>query len=210
MHNIYRRPLSRTQGGTMSRKEETAAIWSEFSGQIRRHLLAKVRNESDADDLMQEVFVKIHRHSGELRDKDKLAPWIRSIVSNTVIDYYRKGGAPEVELDEEKTASGENGNDDDALTCAVKCLKVFVSRLPEKYREALLLADVDGERQKEAAERMGISYSGFKSRVQRGRAMIKDMFLGCCIDSLDVNGRLTACFNRSGDCPICSGESTTP
>ena len=194
----------------MHKKEQTAAIWSEFSGQIRRHLLAKVRNESDADDLMQEVFIKIHRHAGELRDKAKLAPWIRRIVSNTVIDYYRKGGAPEVELDEEKTALGESDGDDDALTCAVKCLKVFVTRLPEKYREALLLADVDGERQKEAAERMGISYSGFKSRVQRGRAMIKDMFLGCCIDSLSADGKLTACFNRSGDCPICSAEGAAP
>jgi len=155
----------------MLKKEQTAAIWSEFSGQIRRHLLAKVRNESDADDLMQEVFIKIHRHAGELRDKAKLAPWIRRIVSNTVIDYYRKGGAPEVELDEEKTALGEDG-DDDALACAVKCLKVFVTRLPEKYREALLLAYVDGERQKEAAERMGISYSGFKSRPAcRGAAL---------------------------------------
>lgn len=188
----------------MLKKEQTAAIWSEFSGQIRRHLLTKVRNESDADDLMQEVFVKIHRHAGELRDKDKLAPWIRRIVSNTVIDYYRKGGAPEVELDEEKTALGEDG--DDALACAVRCLNVFVSRLPDKYREALLLVDVDGERQKEAAQRMGVSYSGFKSRVQRGRAMIKDMFIGCCVDSLDANGNLNPCFNRNEDCPTCSSE----
>ena len=194
----------------MHKKEQTAAIWSEFSGQIRRHLLAKVRNESDADDLMQEIFVKIHRHAGELRDRDKLAPWIRRIVSNTVIDYYRKGGAPEVELDEEKTASGENGGDDDTLTCAIKCLNVFVSRLPDNYREALLLADVEGEKQKEAAERMGISYSGFKSRVQRGRAMIKDMFVGCCIDSLGADGKLNPCFNRNDDCPTCSGEGAAP
>jgi RNA polymerase sigma-70 factor (ECF subfamily) len=189
----------------MLKKEQTAAIWSEFSGQIRRHLLGKVRNESDADDLMQEVFVKIHRHAGELRDKDKLAPWIRRIVSNTVIDYYRKGGAPEVELDEEKTALGEDDGED-ALACAVRCLNVFVSRLPDKYREALLLADVEGERQKEAAQRMGVSYSGFKSRVQRGRAMIKDMFIGCCVDSLDAAGNLNPCFNRNDDCPTCSGE----
>ncbi|MCC6712912.1 MAG: sigma-70 family RNA polymerase sigma factor [Candidatus Dadabacteria bacterium] len=188
----------------MNRKEETAAIWSEFSGQVRRHLLGKVRNESDADDLMQEVFVKIHRHAGELRDKDKLAPWIRRIVANTVADYYRKSGAPEVELDEEKTALDENGND--ALACAVKCLGVFVSRLPDKYRDALLLADVEGERQKEAALRMGISYSGFKSRVQRGRAMIKDMFLGCCVDSLDADGNLNPRFSPRDDCPICSAE----
>jgi len=188
----------------MLKKDETAAIWSEFSGQVRRHLLGKVRNEADADDLMQEIFVKIHRHAGSLRDKDKLAPWIRTIVANTVADYYRKGRDSSVELDEERTAAGDSH--DDAVDCAVKCLGVFVSRLPDKYREALLLADVEGERQKEAAERMGISYSGFKSRVQRGRTMVKEMFVGCCVDSLDKDGNRNPRFNPRDDCPICSGE----
>jgi RNA polymerase sigma-70 factor (ECF subfamily) len=192
----------------MNKEDETAAIWSEFSGQVRRHLLGKVRNEADADDLMQEIFVKIHRHAGDLRDRGKLAPWIRRIVSNTVTDYYRKSRGVEVELDEEKTAIEEPG--DDSHACAVKCLKVFVSRLPDKYREALLLADVDGERQKEIAQRMGISYSGFKSRVQRGRAMIKKMFLGCCVDSLDARGNLSPRFNAKDDCPTCRAENVAP
>lgn len=193
----------------MNRKDETAAIWSEFSGQVRRHLLGKVRNEADADDLLQEIFVKIHRHAGSLRDRDKLAPWIRRIVSNTIADYYRKGSDTSVELDEEKTGPLDTG-DDDALACAVKCLKVFVSRLPEKYRDALLLADVEGGRQKEIAIEMGMSYSGFKSRVQRGRAMIKDMFIGCCVDSLDADGNLNPRFNPRDECPICSGEDAAP
>lgn len=192
----------------MLEENETAAIWREFSRQVRRHLLGKVRNESDADDLLQEIFVKIHRHAGSLRDRDKLAPWIRRIVSNTVSDYYRKSRAAEVELDEEKTALEEPG--DDSHACAVKCLKVFVSRLPDKYREALLLADVEGERQKEIAQRMGISYSGFKSRVQRGRAMIKEMFLGCCVDSLDTDGNLNPGFNAKDNCPICGAEDVAP
>ena len=171
--------------------------------------MGKVRNEADADDLLQEIFVKIHRHAGGLRDKDKLAPWIRRIVSNTVADYYRKGSDASVELDEEKTAPLDTG-DDDALACAVKCLKVFVSRLPEKYRDALLLADVEGGRQKEIALEMGMSYSGFNSRAQRGRAMIKDMFIGCCVDSLDADGNLNPRFNPRDDCPICSGEDAAP
>lgn len=188
----------------MLKKDETAAIWTEFSGQVRRHLLRKVRNEADADDLMQEIFVKIHRHAGDLRDRGKLAPWIRRIVSNTVADYYRKGSDASAELDEEKTALEETR--DDSHACAVKCLKVFVSRLPDKYRDALLLADVEGGRQKEIAHEMGMSYSGFKSRVQRGRAMIKEMFLGCCVDSLDADGGLNPRFNPRDDCPICSAE----
>jgi len=85
----------------MKTTENTADIWNEFSGQIRGYLLSKVKQKDDADDLLQEIFIKIHSRLGDLKDEKKLAPWIYQIVRNSLTDHYRKNGLRTSEFDEE-------------------------------------------------------------------------------------------------------------
>ena len=177
-------------------------IWAEFSGRIRSHLLRKIRNKGDVDDLMQEIFVKIHSHLGHLRESGKLSSWIYRIAENTLNDYYRKGRSGDVVYDEEKLAQADSDGDH-VLSGIESCLEAFIGRLPEKYREPLVMSGVDGIKQKEIAERMNISYSGLKSRVQRGRKMIMDMFIECCKLSVGSDGRLTGEMGEMDDCTLC-------
>jgi len=182
--------------------EDTDLIWEEFSGRIRAHLLRKLRRKDDADDLLQEIFIKIHTHVGHLRERAKLSSWIYRIVENTLNDYYRKNGRREEELDEGKEYAGSR-DEENTLDGITKCLGAFIDRLPEKYREPLVLSDVEGMKQKDIAKKMHLSYSGLKSRVQRGREMIREMFVECCRLSVKKDGT----FNRDPgwmeDCTLC-------
>ena len=64
----------------------------------------------------------------------------------------------------------------------------MIERMPDHYRQALMLSDIQGLRQRDLARREGLSLSGAKSRVQRGREMLKGMLLNCCRFEFDKNG----------------------
>lgn len=181
---------------------KTDVVWNEFSGQIRGYLLKKVKVEDDADDLLQEIFIKIHSNLTGLKDEKKLAPWIYQIVRNSLTDYYRKKNLETTELNEEVTASEDALEEDIYSQCVSGCLKVFMDRLPDKYKVPLELSDIRGLKQKDIAEQMNLSYSGLKSRVQRGRDMIKDMFIDCACISADGKPNL-----EHKSCGICSSQS---
>lgn len=128
--------------------------------------------------ILQDVFVKIHRKASDLSDSDKLISWIYQITRNTIIDYYRKKKVstsnmsfiPE-ELDE--TDVGLNPQ-------FIKCLIPFIDQLPDIYREALNKTIYGDLSQKECAVELGITYTAFKSRVQRARQKLKSLFTQCC------------------------------
>lgn len=182
----------------MKEIRETNDVWNEFSGQIRGYLLKKVKVQDDADDLLQEIFIKIHSSLEQLQDEKKIAPWIHQIVRNSLTDYYRKKRLETSEFDEEHTASGNIEQDEDIYSaCVSGCLKVFIDRLPEKYKEPLVLSEIKGLKQKDIAESMNLSYSGLKSRVQRGREMIKNMFVDCACISKDGSLEQESCGNCS-------------
>ena len=148
----------------MDNNQESVQIWEEFAGRIRSHLLKKLRRKDDVDDLMQEIFIKVHSHLGHLRESGKLSSWIYRISENTLNDYYRKSRITDIGYDENKSAAGDS-NEKNPLAGIEGCLEAFIARLPEKYRKPLVMSDVEGIKQKEIAESMNISYSGLKSRV---------------------------------------------
>jgi len=80
-----------------------------------------------------------------------------------------------------------------------ECVALFVARLPSPYREAITLTELQGLTQKDAADMLGVSLSGMKSRVQRGRERIRAMFEECCEISVDCRGRVIDCESRDLD-----------
>ena len=188
----------------MESVESSRQVWEEFSERIRAQLLRKLRRKDDVDDLMQEIFIKIHTHLGCLRDKKKLSSWIYRIVENSLNDYYRKKRF-DSEFDEGEILP-EDSSEENPLSGITKCLSVFIDKLPPKYREPLVMSDLEGIKQKEIARRMDLSYSGLKSRVQRGREMIKDMFMECCKLSIDNKGIINSEFQGMDNCKICGGN----
>jgi len=88
------------------------------------------------------------------------------------------------------------------------CVSPFVARLPSRYREAITLTELQGLTQQEAADIAGVTLSGMKSRVQRGRRMLRELFEECCHLTIDARGRVIDADQR-GDQPDagCSEKS---
>ncbi len=187
----------------------TENVWEEFHPRLKQFILRRIPDEQQAEDVLQEVFLKIHTHIATLRQEEKLQSWLYQIARNTIADYYRERKAT-VELSDALMLPEEPVIEDDVVKDLIPAVKAMVDRLPDEYRQAIILTEYQGITQRELAERLGLSFSGAKSRVQRAREKLKTMLLDCChfeFDRLgkviDYQPRCDCCIN--GNCgPSCS------
>lgn len=176
----------------------TESIWKAFHKELLGFIKKKVRDEDIANDLLQDIFIKIHLKLDTLSDKDKLTSWVYQITRNTILDLFKKSrnstvSTPELsELNEAETFNNEFG----------KCLKPFINRLPENYKEAILQTELGQLSQKEFAQNANISYSGAKSRVQRARQQLFEIFNQCCQVTADKYGNILD-YKRKKNCSDC-------
>jgi RNA polymerase sigma-70 factor (ECF subfamily) len=169
----------------------TETIWEGFHGRLKQFILRRVPDEQNAEDILQDVFLKIHLHIDTLRDEQRLESWIYQITRNAIADYYRvrreTNSLPEALLLPELPAEDTLN---DAVRELIPCVRAMVDSLPDEYRQALLLTEYEGLTQKAMGERLGLSFSGAKSRVQRAREKLRDMLLDCCHLDFDRLGRI--------------------
>jgi RNA polymerase sigma-70 factor (ECF subfamily) len=182
----------------------TVEIWDEFSHKVRSFILKRVSDPQDAEDILQEVFVKIHTHLDGLQDGQYLIPWLYSIARNAVIDYYRQS-RPDMELSEDLLGESEFQEQDPTAQLA-EGLEAMMACLPEKYRHPLVLVELKGMKQKDVAGRLGLSLSGAKSRVQRGRILLRQALLDCCHFEFDRRGNILDYSPRPDCCQSCSQD----
>lgn len=177
-------------------------IWDEFSEKLGRFIRLRVSEPAEAEDILQDVFVKIQERLGQLHDTAKLQSWVYLIARNAVIDHYRTR-KPTVPVPESLIAeAAESDPEIESLTMAFRRM---IYALPEPYRDALVLTELEGLSQKQLAERLGISLSGAKSRVQRARQQLKELLHACCTFEFDRRGRVTGCSPKpDGGCNECS------
>jgi RNA polymerase sigma-70 factor, ECF subfamily len=174
--------------------------WKQLIERLREFVGRRVP-ESDAEDVLQDSLVRILRGLQGLRDDEGFGPWVYRVTRSAIADHLRArsrpleaGGAP---ADEDLAApAAEQG--DDLGPALLRCLSGFVAELPSPYREAITLTELEGLSQREAAETLGLSLSGMKSRVQRGRERLREVFERCCKVTLDTGGRVIALEPRAG------------
>ena len=169
-------------------KHKVEKIWSKINPQLKHFILSRVPDESVADDILQEVFIKIHSHIETLKDPTKVERWIYKIARNTIIDHYRTRKIEE-EIPQDISISEKMPEKIDSKT-GFKSIKAIIEALPQPYAQALLLTEFEGLTQKELAHRLGISVSGAKSRVQRARKMLKTKLNECCRIEFDSHGTI--------------------
>lgn len=170
-------------------------IWEGIRIGLRAFIAKRVGNETEVDDIVQDVWLKMQRGLDGLKDQSRLISWIYQIARHAIIDHYRAPGRRRempvglaADLDAHQSLSSRAAASDDSgrlRTELAGCLRPMIERLPGKYRQAVMLVDLEGLTQQKAAAQLGLSLSGMKSRVQRGRRQLKEMLEACCTIELD-------------------------
>jgi RNA polymerase sigma-70 factor (ECF subfamily) len=188
--------------------EVTEHAWYALHEPLRAFLRKRVRSEEAAEDLLQDVFFRIHTHADTLREEEKLESWIYQIARHRVTDYYRRQKFMlSLEETDQETLLEELPEEDIQAELAPS-VAAMVNALPEPYREALYLTEYQGLSQRDLATRLGLSFSGAKSRVQRAREKLKQLLLDCCHFEFDRLGRVIDYQPRCACCTAGSCEST--
>jgi len=192
-------------------RPDTEQIWKEVHRGLGTFIGKRVANEAEADDILQEVFLRMHARLDSLKDPDKVTSWLYQIARNAVVDYYRSperqkeipaGLAVDVEIGVPAVAPSDHTSGR-LRTELADCLRPMLDRMSRDYREAVALVELEGLTQQAAATRMGLSLSGMKSRVQRGRRQLKRMLDECCAIELDRRGGVAGYAARDGSCDPC-------
>lgn len=175
---------------------EREVLFSDLRSRLQGFVARRVNDPHQAEDLAQEILLRVHRRIGELRDGDRLDAFAYQVARNAITDHYRsRAAAREVpageQLDDLAEARDEADASEQARQEIAACLRPMVEELPEPYREALKLTDLGGLSQVEAAERLGLSVPGMKARVQRGRQKLRALYVECCQVALDAGGRIS-------------------
>lgn len=186
---------------SLSERLDSDHGWRELETKLRPFVTRRVSSAADADDVLQDVLSRILRGLPALRDDQRFGPWVYQVARSAIVDHRRTAARHPSATDEPPEAGTEPseleppGDVEQALS---QYAALLVSRLPPPYREALTLTELEGLTQRQAAEKLGISLSGMKSRVQRGRRMVRAALEDCCRIALDARRRVITCEPRRG------------
>lgn len=187
----------------------TDTLWSTFREGLQRFLRTRLPTAADADDVLQDGFVRIHEGVDRLAHEDRVQRWVYGIAHRAVADFYRLRSrrapltAASLDTGAEPAAPdavpSENlsryAGSHDVHEEVLSWLLPLIDALPDGYGTALRMADVEGRTQQEVAEALGLSLSGAKSRVQRARVLLGNLLHRCCAVEFNTQGRAIA-FQR--------------
>lgn len=172
-------------------------VYDEFHERIR-HYLGQLVGEADAEDVTQEVFIKVDKGLETFKGESKLSTWIYQIATNAGLDRLRsaryrrrrreiplsaEAGEPETELDNREPCS--TGKRPQVPEQVIKfemseCIREFVNRLPPDYRAVIVLSELKELKNQEIADILGISLDTVKIRLHRAKARLKKEFEAGC------------------------------
>ena len=176
---------------------DTERSWSDFLDRLRRYVSRRV-DGAWADDVMGDILLRLAEHRDDLERARNPLAWMYRVAANVITDHHRRRAAEsralkqaaveaETDISTDVRDAAEEETPEQALA---RCLTPFVRDLPANYAEALTLTELQGHTQADAAAASGLSHSGMKSRVQRGRILLKQRLLKCCDIALDRRGRV--------------------
>ena len=179
------------KGLHMSIEQIISKFRKELFGYVRKY----IKDEDAAKDVHQEILIKIFTHYQSLKNRERLKPWIYRIARNSITDHFRRNKTFFSDLPENIGDYEIPKTSEDEL---IPCIKPFLKQLKPSYQEALAFTDLGNNTQKELAEKLNISYSGAKSRVQRARLQLRTLFEQCCQIEADKYGSILSVTQKSG------------
>lgn len=178
------------------------AAWAEHRRRLLAFVRSRVPDEATAEDIVHDVLLRAWGRRSSLRDGGRVVPWLYRITRNAIADHYRGPEDParagEVELG--RIAVEGASEDERAREQLSQCLIPLIDSLAPPYRDAVRLSELRGLTQRETAERLGLSLSGAKSRVQRARRQLRERLLACCEVEFDGAGAVRDYQPVAGGC----------
>lgn len=172
-------------------------LWHHFSENLRRYVTARVTNPADAEDILQEAFL---RYLERPPTHQNPVAWLVTVTRNLIADHHRRPQAVDAAL--ETVPSRETAEVTETEQLVASWLEPMLLGLPAKYAEAVALADLHHHSMKQVAAVLGLSLPGAKSRVQRGRRLLAEALTTCCSFQFDGQGRV-ASWRRNHPAAAC-------
>ncbi|WP_439880249.1 RNA polymerase sigma factor SigZ [Pontibacter sp. MBLB2868] len=164
-----------------------APVFLAYEAQLKGFVQKRILDKEEANDILQQLYLKVYKNCEQLQEVKNTKAWLYQITRNAVYDFFRENSRRQ-SISDMELADGELPEDTRHDVEAL--VEPLIKLLPEEYAEALRLSELEGVSQKEIAERLNISYSGAKSRVQRGREKLKALFMECCHLEFSHNGQV--------------------
>ena len=149
--------------------------------QFLNFLRKRMRHPEDAEEVLQEAFLRGLEKSSEVRDQEKIVAWFYRVLRNCVVDYYRKAGKNVAELggalqdlEGSALAASESQNE------ACNCLNPLLGDLKPEYREALTTVDLEGGSLGDLANRAAITENNAAVRLHRARQAMRELVRQSC------------------------------
>ncbi|MFW5425774.1 MAG: RNA polymerase sigma factor SigZ [Methylophagaceae bacterium] len=171
-------------------------IWNNFHSQLLVFITSKMHDSALAEDILQEVFIKVQKNINQLNENDKLKSWLYQICNRTIIDFYRSRETGDHTDDVEKLIATEENYQD--LEQINRCIRILIDDLPENIRTILIASELELEKQQVIADRHHLSLPAVKSRIARGRKKLKNKLQACCDFEFNENGPKAHCKSYCG------------
>lgn len=170
--------------------QQVAPVFLEYEEKLRAFICKRIPDEDDGKDLLQQVLLKLYHHCEKLSEVKNMQGWIYQVTRNTLNDYFKEKSRHSPLEGQGEGISHAAADDNRLQKEMVEYIRPLIALLPLKYSKPLIMSDLEGIPQQEIADRLGISLSGAKSRVQRAREKLREIIIECSRLELDRQGRL--------------------
>lgn len=174
----------------MQHQDATENVYRLLSAKLRGFFLSRTSDPQLADDLLQETFLRVHQRMDSVKDEQRLNAWVFQIARNLIIDHFRSTGRSIPSPQPEAQPAASAGRSSNLNETVASWLPAAMDALPGEYAQAVRLYELEGLSQQDVAERLGLSLSGAKSRIQRGRRKLKQVLEDCCRFQFDRRGNV--------------------
>jgi RNA polymerase sigma-70 factor (ECF subfamily) len=168
------------------------SAWSALQPELRGYLRHRLGNPHDADELLQEVFLKALRQGSQFCAVDNARAWLFQVARNALADKLRLSREL-VQLPADDEFAAPSADEPSPVQDLSQCLPRVLSELSAADRLAITLCDIEGKSQQDLADQLGISLPGAKSRIQRARERLQKRLVEACQVRFDEAGKV-CCF----------------